>query len=866
MIYKLAERDGGAIESDIERLSEVLLAEVGGEYQEKINELLQFCIYAVPEKLTVYSCLVGVMNARNGGFGNAFLQSLWTHLHRCLSRGQFTHVQRIVRFICDLLNSKVISAESLLNLLGTLINTACGDSETSSERRSDFFVYIVLSSLPWCGRALHECRPQALTQLLNTIYEYVDASSGKRKKLHLPLLQVWTAPEPHLQEDYLDCLVEQIRNLVADDWNESQIPRPYHSFDSVLCEADTHSFPQLELLTADEEESNELVYPLPKVVFRMFDYTDVPDNHILPGSHSIERYLIEDQLNNLINTYYLERKVCALYLVNHKALPNMPLDYIIVEVIFGQLFTLPNPPHIELFYGALLIELCKMNPSKLPQILAQATELIFDRLPTMKAICIERYINWFSYNLSNFQLRWSWNYWSYVFAEGDKSAETECARAMIDAAEHPIAVASINTGIAETKEPTGVDGSRPVDDVSDLLGEPQISNYDREVKLHFIREVMRKLIRFSYEAALLQTTPTCFHQLVPKRMKPCYKYGSPRQMDGGMRGAEEGGIGAEVNVELKKKVASAIDDEGAEVFVDQNDEYGNTVVVIRKGDAQLAQRRRHSAACSMAARLRSAMEEKTTSALDIQKILQAVTSNNADLDRSTVLDVFFSTILFMGSKTFSHTYAALVRYHTVLRSLIINDEEERQLVLLNCAYSVWCRHQQMLVFLVEKLLRAQIVDCISIGTWIFSKEMLDQLMSMYVWEILHNTIQFECRKLSAFEAQRRGSKGSRLQEDRDDQRSIVKNLFLTVLQRMVAVISDYIDSFEQQQRLGSRPSGEDPFHTTWYKWMTERMQAILLCFHDEIRPFKGALQAIVFTPDVQFTVLDLFQRFCSIHC
>ena len=49
-------------------------------------------------------------------------------------------------------------------------------------------------------------------------------------------------------------------------------------------------------------------YPLPQVVFRMFDYTDCPEGPILPGLHSIERYLIEEQLRHIFQTYQRERK------------------------------------------------------------------------------------------------------------------------------------------------------------------------------------------------------------------------------------------------------------------------------------------------------------------------------------------------------------------------------------------------------------------------------------------------------------------------------------------------------------------------------------------------------------------------------
>jgi nuclear cap-binding protein subunit 1 len=107
-------------------------------------------------------------------------------------------------------------------------------------------------------------------------------------------------------------LWSQISKLRSDKWVERHIHRPYLAFDSILCEALQHNLPQIQ----PPPHETHYVYPYPKVVFRLFDYTDCPEGPVLPGAHSIERYLIEEHLRWILDKNYSDRKDWSVFTKN----------------------------------------------------------------------------------------------------------------------------------------------------------------------------------------------------------------------------------------------------------------------------------------------------------------------------------------------------------------------------------------------------------------------------------------------------------------------------------------------------------------------------------------------------------------------
>lgn len=743
LIMKIGEKSTASLESNLLALAKVLYSDMN-EHKVEILDIIGDCVIEMPEKVTVYSTLVGLINASSYTVGGEILDLLLKRLKNCLRDEQWENGRCIVRFISDLVNCHVLNASSLLSFFKIWIDTATQEKNTSQARR-DMLVYYVLSSLPWVGRALYEKKELEFQNLLKNIQIYLN----NRSRNHVKALSVWKNSEPHAQEDYLDCLWAQIERLENSNWLERSIIRPYESFDSILCEALQHNIPNFIIPRFEEI----IKYPYPKVVFRMFDYTDVPQNGpVLPGTHAIERYIIEEQLGYIIDLLYSDKKLCAMGLLDFTCRSRAPLNYMIVEVVFSKLFELPQNKHLEVFYCTLLMELCKLQPSAMPLVLAQATELLFERINTMDVSCIVRFTSWFSHHLSNFQFRWSWEDWA--------------AQAKVD----------------------------------------ETSN----VKTTFIKEVFIKCMKLSYYQRIIDFTPDSLSYLRPKKPEPHFKYGD--------------------NI-LSKKLTEAI-------------------------------------------RAKAGTEEVIDILEDVPSDFETTDENS--FSEQNKVQILVATLLNLGSKSISHSVAALTKFHEVIQALA--DSEDSQICVLNAIRALWQDDEQKICLLVDKLVKTQLVDALSVTAWIFSDQMQQDFTRFYLWDILHTTInRFEQHVANLKEKyiQGRNSRNAidtmegteihdiptsgqlnELEEEWESGKSNLKNIFLVIFQRFVICLSERLSKYESINKNCDGP---------WYFWTIGRLKEVFMKHETTISSFSRSLNEFVFTSDIEKHILEVFNEFLALR-
>ncbi|KAF6025461.1 NCBP1 [Bugula neritina] len=754
LILKVGDKSSASLESNLEGLAAVLEHDIAN-YKTKIIRILCDVVIGYPDKMTVYTTLVGLLNAKNYTCGGEFIEILVRDLKDVLKACEFEKARYMILFLADLVNCHVVSASSLLSLYDNFIEVCLEDN--IPQTRSDWYVHTVLYTLPWVGKELFLNKENEFNKLLVSIQSYL----GKRSKTHLHALKVWSSDSPHVQEDRLDCMWAQIKHLQSNAWTERLIRRPYLAFESALQDALQHTLPNI----IPPSHHEDALYPLPVVVFRMFDYTDVPDETtVLPGSHSIERFIIDEQLHLTLLLNQYERKDCAATLLMFKE-EKIPLNYMIIETVFAQMFRLPNPPTVEIFYHSLILELCKLQPSTMPIVLVQATEMLFSRLDSMNTVCIERFVNWLSYHLSNFQFKWTWEDWSEVLK---------------------------------------MDPMAP--------------------KAMFVRELLTKCLWLSYHKRIVEMCPDEFASILPAEPRPKFRYHAPDD---------------EIETETMPELMYSL-------------------------------------------RLTKSIKAKCTpeDVLDFLKEIPNPLDDSVEHTHNPLaIDVFVQTLLNLGAKSFSHSFAAIAKFNKVFKELGSSDEGQQ--CILKSMYDLWSDHQQMMLVLVNKMMKTNLLSVSAVANWIFSEEMMRDFTRFYVWDTLHasirkmnkqvNQLQLEVEEMKdkKEEAANKVNDGldvdenvpteddiEALEEKLDTAQSDQKNLFLIIFQRFIMMLSNHIANSETH--------GQE-VNTLWFKWALDRLRQVFLQHHSVVRQYNNTLETLMFTSDIDFHILTVFNEFQALR-
>lgn len=111
-----------SVEASIEATATFILNNINDKRTEIISVLME-CASKLPEKTSIYTTVIGLLNVKNPSFVEEVIDHLAATLKENLNLGHFFIVHRLLRFISDLVNTHVLSTKSLLSIYEKFIET-----------------------------------------------------------------------------------------------------------------------------------------------------------------------------------------------------------------------------------------------------------------------------------------------------------------------------------------------------------------------------------------------------------------------------------------------------------------------------------------------------------------------------------------------------------------------------------------------------------------------------------------------------------------------------------------------------------------------------------------------------------------------
>ncbi|RKP37105.1 armadillo-type protein, partial [Dimargaris cristalligena] len=832
LIIKVGDKLNSGMLVNLKALTDVVAKDFANHTTAALRAF-QGAITELPFKTEVYATLVGLLNARQPDIGQAIVTMAWEQLLTSAKELRRWKVVKLwLRFFALLVPVRVVSRETVVQMLWTFLNAVMRDDASLQDlKRADTFVFLVQVTLPYLGQELDPTPSGDLDRILSTLQQYVERSDQRPHPEILNALPGLPANFPSLAEPLLPYysyqrrplayLQQCLRQLASRSWDSPLIHRSFEHFQEELQAGQAHPL-QVSTTYASKYRYGHAIPTawLPLVAD--------PAAELLP-----EHFLIYDGVLDVLDIFHVNRKDAASYLLQLRyaipeslwqcpspvetdpadpsaptdsaaspptpAHPVLNLDYIVLSALFARLFELPQPPHKNVYYAALTIELCKLSAERFLAATAAMTAVDQDHPVALALIaenptttvtwdseCIHRLADWFGLYLSNSQYTWAWKDWEPVLSQ--------C---------HPGAPAWV-----------------------------------------FAREVLYKCIRLSYMDRVKSTLPEEMQAILPLvSLEPNFRYPpvDPQQPDNS-----------------SVAVPSA----------------------LRTFATQLMQLlRRKESISNIQAFLESAYENDlaTISSEELRPLAQ-----NTLLTR-VVRDVFVQTVLYLGSKSFSHMLIVIERYLPLLQKFSADNEARRHIVEI--VNEFWCHNPQFITIIIDKLLNYRVIDPAAVVAWTLNPLRLQSELPapFYVWEILRNTVHKIDSRIAQIEqrltTQRSllNSQGvgvgnaasnptgsepslaeniSHLETTLASLRLEQKELLLSLFQSFVGLLSTLLRECVA--------NGVDPLSHQPYLWIEGRYREIIRTYHRGVKRLATTLETIVFTSDLNPEIINVFREALSL--
>ncbi|KAG8900835.1 hypothetical protein FRB99_005740 [Tulasnella sp. 403] len=370
-----------------------------------------------------------------------------------------------IHFFAHLVALRVVAAGSLLALLQSFV--AVLDEPGVSYYRARSAALCAGEALLRCGSALYQRDPTGVNDIITALKVFSEGVN-QSKMLASPIVKLHEKPEDLLESmaecrEQVSSLVKALSRMQDTSFLSPPASLPRSCLSSPLPEPEAQSPGTLESPTfglpfvlvppdALDLEAEDGVSGAPGPVIedgkpKQPTKLDVPTIHIrlfpddvTPEDTTPAGYLVRTCMQDILDIFEINRKEAARLILD---LPRWwdpatfkgqieadglgeterdmqwSLECIAVESTLSTAFVLPIPPHLPIYYYALITELCKLSPSTVGPAVGKSIRKLYrllDDPATLDSGALDvevakRVVEWFAVHMSNFAFNWVWKEW-----------------------------------------------------------------------------------------------------------------------------------------------------------------------------------------------------------------------------------------------------------------------------------------------------------------------------------------------------------------------------------------------------------------------------------------------------------------------
>ncbi|KAL5038717.1 hypothetical protein BDV3_001940 [Batrachochytrium dendrobatidis] len=437
ILYQLG--DKGDIKRSLELATPILEKEFYN-HKAQFLEAFRICLIRVPHKIGIYATVTGLLNVRNFETAKEIVLFVSAALNTAFMEVHFRSVKLIVRYFAECVNSNVLLPEKFVSLLSDLFSVTT--EPKVRQERSDAFLFVVLSTIPFVAARLNDRAPDQL----NMIFNGIDARFLTRAlhRSETGLVETFDAlamystkvDSPYIQMDKLDLLWLQVQNLKSDNWKVPILNKVHEYFEDILSQGLQHDIPAVSIPST----LTSIKFNYQPKIWVFDDSLAIGETRWahLPPTNNICRFILDDAITDLICIFSLNHKECSLLLLhldvhlNKSYLSKYEYSFIesVIECLFTELLRFPKSQERIVYYETLIVDLCKDALDKVPIVFGRVIKTLFMRLDSEKTITdgmdvegVRRLAELFAHHLSNFGFQWNWQAWDFVLQKDPLSAQ-----------------------------------------------------------------------------------------------------------------------------------------------------------------------------------------------------------------------------------------------------------------------------------------------------------------------------------------------------------------------------------------------------------------------------------------------------------